>query len=318
MKRRVSARLFCVGMVLVLGLSACGKNAEEVVEEITIGVPTPSPTAPVVEEVQTPSAEPEQSTPEPTPPPVPVPPKGELGTIGYIYIDNTKVDYPVVVAEDNEYYLNKNPDGSRNYRGSIFMDFRNVESDERRNIVLYGHNNKDQSMFSTLHKYERESFFKDNKDIFLELYGVKYRYEIVYSGMVDYREYNHIRSKFSQEESFLKYYAEGMENAQFVREGYMPQPGDQMLTLSTCVSHSVKDHNYKRLIVVGRMVEVLGIGEESEPPAEFGPVEAAELLKTLPERQMFLLNQANEEKDAVMTSDSEGEEGMISVLPPGE
>lgn len=321
MNRRVGSRLLCAGIALLLGLSACSKTPEAV-EEITINVASPTPEAPPVEDLEIQAAGEAEiedlATPVPTPPPVPVPPEGELGKIGYISIDNTKVDYPIVVAEDNEYYLNKDPDGKRNYRGSIFMDFRNVDPQERRNIVLYGHNNKDQSMFSTLHKFERESFFNENTEIDVELYGVKYRYEIVYTGMVDFREYNHIRTKFSQEESFLQYYHEGLEKAQFAREGYTPQPGDQMLTLSTCVSHSIKDYDYKRLIVVARMQEILGIGEHSEPPASFGPVEASELLKALPERQMFLLNQANDARDAeIGTEKADNDDGVI-VIPPGE
>lgn len=331
MKRRVWTRLFCVGLILLFALAGCQPRSEKAVEEITVDItatPTETPTPaedppPIIEDITTATPEP---TPTPTAPEVPTPPKGELGLIGYIYIDNTKVDYPVVVAEDNEYYLDKDPDGKRQYRGSIFMDFRNVESNQRRNVILYGHNNKDQSMFSTLHRYERESFFLENTEIVFELYGVQYRYEIVYTGMVDYREYNHIRTTFADEQAFFDYYNEGANIAQFVREGYSPQPGDQMLTLSTCVSHSIKDHDYKRMIVVARMEEVLGMGEHSTPPTSFGPVEAKELMDTLPERQMFLMTQALDEKyneasaanTGVGSGSSSEDEEVVSILPPGE
>lgn len=226
---------------------------------------------------------------------LPTPPEAELGTVGYIDIPNTKVDYPVVLHDDNEFYLTNDSDGKRDYRGAIFMDYRNADPDRRRNIILYGHNMKDQSMFSTLHSFEREGFFKDNDTIDFELFGVKYRYEIVYAGVIDYREYNHISTSFSSEQEFLDYYADGAAHAQFVREGYVPMPGDQMLTLSTCVTHSVKDYNFKRMIVVARMDAVVGVGEYTKPAESFGPAEAQFVLEELPvERSAAMQNRSDQ------------------------
>lgn len=248
------------GMIVFGGLVFAGCNpapAQESNIEMVIETPTPSPLA-------TPEPTPEATveiTPEPTPEPTPKPSDIEPGTIGHIFIENTNVDYPIMLAEDNEYYLNKDPNGKRNNgRGSIFADFRNADADMRRNIVLYGHNRKDRTMFTTLHKFEDKSFFEQNKYIDVDWQGEKEQYEIVYAGVVDYRQHYHINTVFHSEDELVTFFNEGALVAANIREGYHAQAGDEMITLSTCVARSVKDSDYKRMIVVGRKIR--GEGEE--------------------------------------------------------
>lgn len=299
---------YFVLLMALISLAACQSNQDEkeIENEVAIQTPasviTPSATIPPT---QTPSR-----TPEPTP--LPTPPYAETGKQGYIYIENTKVDYPVMLASDNDYYLNRNSDGSRNYRGAIFFDYRNADPEKRRNIILYGHNNKDQTRFSTLHSFEKESFFLENETIQFEMFGVIYEYEIVYSGIVDYREYNHIRTIFEDEQDFLDYYQEGAQYAQYVREGYEPMPGDQMLTLSTCVSHSIKDYDYKRMIVVARMKEVIGEGDNSDAPEGYGVQEATAVL-------LAMKNLRYEGQSSEVSATTLSQDGVIDiVIPPGE
>lgn len=306
-----------IGMVLLVMLSAC-QVAESPsitpVKDIALGETEETSLSPMPPEASEPE-EPTPESPEPTEElvPLPAPPEAELGVVGYIDIPNTKVRYPVVLYSDNEYYLNKDIDGKRDYKGAIFMDYRNAQPEERRNVILYGHNMKDQSMFSTLHFFEKEKFFKNNDELYFEMFGVKYRYEIVYTGVFDYRQYNHINTAFRTENQFLDYYREGAEYAQFMREGYEPWPGDQMLTLSTCVSHGVKDYNYKRMILVARMVAVVGVGEHTAPPESYGPAEAQLVLKEFPIERSESLQDYSE---PVPVAAHEG--GVVVIAPPGE
>lgn len=245
--------LFASAMILA---TSCQKK-EETFEEIAIHDPTIQPQQ---TEAPTPTPlpateQPIPATPEPTPVPTPKPPNMKPGKVGYIVIDNTNVNYPIMLAEDNKYYLNRDINGKRNANGSIFLDYRNANADKRRNMILYGHNMKDKSMFTTLHKFEVEQFFLDNKIINFELTEKPAEYEIVLAGMLDYRKFNHIRTVFKSEEDFVSYYSEAKENIPFVRAGYTPQPGDEMLTLSTCVSHSIKDYDYKRMVVIARKIK---------------------------------------------------------------
>lgn len=88
----------------------------------------------------------------------------------WIYIPGTNVDYPIVQhPEDNAYYLEHNLDGSEGYPGCIFTENYNSKDFRDRNTVIYGHDMKDGSMFDTLHDYEDEAFFQENRYVFIYL-----------------------------------------------------------------------------------------------------------------------------------------------------
>lgn len=78
-------------------------------------------------------------------------------TVGYIRIDGTEVDFPVVQTNNNEDYLKTAFDGSSNKAGTVFLDYRNVLTANKRsdNLVLYGHNQKDRTMFGSLKDYKK-------------------------------------------------------------------------------------------------------------------------------------------------------------------
>ena len=78
-------------------------------------------------------------------------------TVGYICISGTEIDFPVVQSSDNEKYLKTAFDGSSNKAGTVFLDYRNIltSSDRSDNLVLYGHNQKDRTMFGSLKDYKK-------------------------------------------------------------------------------------------------------------------------------------------------------------------
>lgn len=73
--------------------------------------------------------------------------------MGWIRIDGTKIDYPVVRGEDNEKYINTTFSGERNASGAIFMDYRCTNGFDSSFAILYGHNMKDGSMFAGLKRF---------------------------------------------------------------------------------------------------------------------------------------------------------------------
>lgn len=82
---------------------------------------------------------------------------------GWITVKNTKVDYPVYQSplEDPEYYLNRTPKRTQSHHGSIFLDSRiNLDNDEYRNLILYGHHMADGSMFAQITRYKKLDFYK--------------------------------------------------------------------------------------------------------------------------------------------------------------
>ena len=100
-------------------------------------------------------------------------------TVGFIIIDGTDIQYPVVQSVNNDYYLDHNFEGKKDRRGCIFADYRNDLSanGEPQNIVLYGHNMKDGTMFGPLKKYNDKNFYESHKTV--RLYTMKG--ELVYN-----------------------------------------------------------------------------------------------------------------------------------------
>ncbi len=78
-------------------------------------------------------------------------------TVGYVCIEGTEVDFPVVQTDNNDDYLKIAFDGSSNKAGTVFLDFRDTLTSKKRsdNLVLYGHNQRDRTMFGSLKDYKK-------------------------------------------------------------------------------------------------------------------------------------------------------------------
>ena len=83
--------------------------------------------------------------------------------IAWITVDNTKIDYPIMQADDNVKYLNTNPYGEYSLSGSIFLDFRNNKEFLDSYSLLYGHHMEGKLMFGALDDFLDEDFLKTHK-----------------------------------------------------------------------------------------------------------------------------------------------------------
>lgn len=180
----------------------------------------------------------------------------------WIYIPGTNVDYPILQhdKEDN-YYVDHNIDGSAGYPGCIttqvsysskdFMDF---------NTVIYGHNMKDGSMFHTLHDYEEEDFFAENKFVYIYLPdGKAYAYEI-FAAYTYTNELIPYKYDFSQEAECQRYLEDvfAMDNG-FFRDGMQVTTANHMITLSTC---TIPSNDKKRYLVQAVLINDPTLSEE--------------------------------------------------------
>lgn len=96
----------------------------------------------------------------------------------YIYIEGTGICYPLVQGEDNRFYLNHLPNGAQSTSGSIFMDCQNASMDDF-NVVIYGHNMKNGTMFGQLSNYCSTDYYaKEHDRLTLSFGGVRYLYEL--------------------------------------------------------------------------------------------------------------------------------------------
>ena len=87
--------------------------------------------------------------------------------VGWIYIPDTKVNYPIVQASDNDYYLYRDANGKSSRSGSIFMDCDCAADFSDKHSVIYGHSMQDGSMFRCLLKYPEGDFWEQHPYIYL-------------------------------------------------------------------------------------------------------------------------------------------------------
>ena len=100
--------------------------------------------------------------------------------VGWLTIPDTGINYPVMhTPDDPEHYLRRDFYGESASGGTPFLDGRNAAQAEGQNLILYGHNMMDDSMFKPLMNYLEPNFRETHKDIFLEIDGRQYHYEVL-------------------------------------------------------------------------------------------------------------------------------------------
>ncbi|MBQ9544344.1 MAG: class B sortase, partial [Clostridia bacterium] len=155
-------------------------------------------------------------------------------TVGWLTVDGTNIDYPVVHSDDNDYYLRRDFYGRSNLAGTLFTDSRNsMKLMENRNTVIYGHNMNDGSMFNNLHDFKNESVFKNSKIQFVTANGI-FIYE-VFSVHEALETSEYFQTDFENDQHFASYLADMQAQSIFKKEGLTLSPADKVLTLSTCI-----------------------------------------------------------------------------------
>lgn len=152
-------------------------------------------------------------------------------TVAWIDIPGTVIDYPVMQASDNKYYLRKTFSREYNILGSIFADYKNSPNFDDQNTVLYGHNMKDGSMFYDIILLKNQDFYDLHNKIIVSLDNRILEYTIfsVYEVNKDY-DY---RSPNYSSEAFKKLLTE-FKTKSVISSDITPAPQDRILTLSTC------------------------------------------------------------------------------------
>ena len=155
--------------------------------------------------------------------------------VGWIKVNNTNIEYPVVQAKDNDYYLHHSLDKSSNSAGWVFADFRNRLDGTDRNVIVYGHNRKDMSMFGSL-QYALDSEWCDNEEnrkIVFITKDAKYMYEI-FSVYTIRDENYYITTDFVDENTKFSDFIDKIKSRSYYDFGIDVNDSDKILTLSTC------------------------------------------------------------------------------------
>ena len=157
----------------------------------------------------------------------------------WIYVPKTNIDYPILQHPTiDSFYLEHDLEGESNPQGCIYSEPTYNETDfEAFHTVLYGHNMANGSMFHTLHNYQEETFFEENRYFYIYTPEGNLKYEI-FAAYVNSDE--HLLHDFPLEEemqrqAYIKYALEVAKETGFVRDNIIPTPESHIITLSTCI-----------------------------------------------------------------------------------
>ncbi len=103
--------------------------------------------------------------------------------VGWIYCPDTEVNYPILQSEDNNYYLRRRSDGAYHIAGSVFANCRNAPGLSNENMILYGHNMSNGTMFALLPQYARQEFYDHHPVWYLLTPTANYKVEL-FAGFV--------------------------------------------------------------------------------------------------------------------------------------
>ena len=174
--------------------------------------------------------------------------KKNSDTIGWINVNNTNINYPVVHYSDNDYYLHHSYDKSKNEAGWIYLDYRNNGKFTDRNNIIYGHYRVDKSMFTTLVDTLNYSWYsnKDNHIIRISTENENSLWQIISVYKIPVESY-YITTDFSSDEEYLNFLDTiiGRSIHKF-NTSYTSE--DKILTLSTCYSDDIRMVVHAKLI----------------------------------------------------------------------
>ncbi len=108
--------------------------------------------------------------------------------IGWIYIPDTDVSFPILKGKSNKQYLYQSYKKEYSTAGSIFIDYRCRANFKDKSTVIYGHNMHNGSMFGSLKKYKKESYRNKHPYIYImKKDGTWNKYEVAayYQASVD-------------------------------------------------------------------------------------------------------------------------------------
>lgn len=171
-------------------------------------------------------------------------------TVGWLTVNNTRIDYPVVQAKDNDYYLRRDYYQNKNRHGWIFMDYRNNPDELNENTIIYGHNLANQTMFGTL-RYALNSYWykkSANQIITFNTPNENMKFQI-FSIYTIPTTNDYLDITFPTTDAYQAYIdlVKGRSIYDFNIE---VTTGDKILTLSTCANG-----NDKRLVIHAKLIK---------------------------------------------------------------
>jgi len=173
------------------------------------------------------------------------------GMVGWIKLDGTQIDYPVMHTENNWYYLGHLPDGTSHRSGSVFLDYRNSADFSDKSMLIYGHYSRTHDMFGALEDYRKKGFYEEHPVIYLYTPERDYEMVLIAGYLVDSGVGAEIPPlSFRDDDAFISH-IEKIKRLSFFASDVEVGPDDRIISLATCAY----DFTNARLIIVGKLVE---------------------------------------------------------------
>lgn len=171
-------------------------------------------------------------------------------TVAWIKLNNTNIDFPVVKAENNSYYLKRNFKKESNGAGWIFADYRNTFDNLDKNTIIYGHNRRNGTMFSNLSNFLTDSWNFDNENsyFYFATESASYKAQIFSVYMMKATKL-YIQNNFTDETEFQNY-VQSLKELSINDFNVEVSNSDKIITLCTC-----DNTNQNRVVVHAKLIE---------------------------------------------------------------
>lgn len=168
--------------------------------------------------------------------------------VGWINVPGTKINYPFVQTDDNEYYLKHSLDKSSNKKGWVFMDFRNDIDYLSKNTILYAHGLNNNQMFGSMRNVVKQSWFKNksNRIVKISTDNSNQLWEIFSTYTIEPETY-YIKTRFDSEKEY-KDFIKIIKDRSYFDFKVNVTIDDKILTLSSCYN------NEKRMVLHARLI----------------------------------------------------------------
>ena len=167
--------------------------------------------------------------------------------VGWIVIEGTNINYPILQGVDNDYYLNHLPDGTANRAGSIMLDAGNQQGWCDDLNVVHGHRMRTGDMFGSLHLFGKADYAMEHLNMILYTPGGDYRIELIAACTVDGKRLG-FPANFQDDAAFEAYVGQLVRSSAY-KAGWLPEREDRLILLSTCAY--VYDN--ARFVLLGRL-----------------------------------------------------------------
>lgn len=169
--------------------------------------------------------------------------------VGWIYCEDTPINYPVVKGKNNSFYLRRGLDKKYLGCGTLFADCRCLPINEDANFIIYGHHMKSHSMFGSLTNYKKQSYYNKHPVLYYLTPDAEYKIEVCEGLIVDELSEIYEVGKTTDK---MKDFLEQNKSLSTFKAKFTVSDNDKFVTLSTC-SYEYENARY---VLIGKLIEL--------------------------------------------------------------